>query len=63
MRHQPKIDIEFEENSLYQEGTITKTYQRPDKSYFQEPRDLENLANMGKLAQKPLPKQAEKIKY
>ena len=39
----PKIDTEFEENSQYQEGMISKTYQRPDKSYFQEPRDLESL--------------------
>ena len=32
----PRIDLEFEENSLYQEGIISKAYQRPDKSYFQE---------------------------
>ena len=32
---QPKIDIEFEENSPYQEGIISEAYQRPDKSYFQ----------------------------
>ena len=31
----PRIDLEFEENSPYQEGIISKTYQRPDKSYFQ----------------------------
>ena len=31
----PRIDIDLEENSLYQEGIITKAYQRPDKSYFQ----------------------------
>ena len=30
----PKIDIKFEENSPYQEGIISKAYQRPDKSYF-----------------------------
>ena len=32
----PRIDLEFEENSLHKEGIISKTYQRPDKSYFQE---------------------------
>ena len=31
-----RIDLEFEENSPYQEGIISETYQRPDKSYFQE---------------------------
>ena len=30
----PKIDIEFEENSPYQGGIISKPYQRPDKSIF-----------------------------
>ena len=34
----PKIDTEFEENSPYQEGIISKAYQRLDKSYFQEPK-------------------------
>ena len=30
----PKINIEFEENSPYQEGIISEFYQRPNKSYF-----------------------------
>ena len=47
----PRIDMAFEENSPYQEGIISKTYQRPDKSYFQEPKELENLVNMGRLVQ------------
>ena len=50
-RHYPGIDLEFEENSLYQEGIISETYQRPDKSHFQEPKELENLINMGRLVQ------------
>ena len=41
----PKIDIEFEENSPHQEGIISEVYQRPDKSYFQEPKGLESLIN------------------
>ena len=55
----PKIDIDFKENSLYQEGIISKAYQRPDKSYFQEPKELESLVNMSRLVQKFLPKQAD----
>ena len=45
----PKIDIEFEENSLYQEGIISEVYQRPDKSYIQEPKELESLVNASRL--------------
>ena len=48
----PKIDTEFEENSLHQEGIISEFYQRPDKSYCQQPKDLENLVNTGNLVQK-----------
>ena len=55
----PRIDLEFEENSLYQEGIISETYQRPDKSYFQEPKELENVVNTGRLVQKFLPKWAD----
>ena len=51
--------MEFEENSPYQEGIISEYYQRPDKSYFQELRDLESLVNTGRLFQKFLPKQAD----
>ena len=34
-------------------------YQRPDKSYFQEPPELQGLVSTGKLVQKFLPKQAD----
>ena len=54
-----RIDLEFEENSPYHEGIISETYQRPDKSYFQEPRELENIVNMGRLVQNFLMKQAD----
>ena len=47
------------ENSPYQEGIISKALQRPNKSYFQELRELESLVNTGKLVQKFLPKQAD----
>ena len=55
----PRIDLEFKVNSLYQEGIISEIYKRPDKSYFQELKELENLVNMGRLVQKFLPKQAD----
>ena len=55
----PKIDVEFQENSPHQEGIIPEFYQRPDKSYFQEPRNLGSLINTGRLLQKCLPKQAD----
>ena len=47
----PKIDIEIEENSPHQEGIILEIYQRSDKSYFQEPKDLESLINTHNLVQ------------
>ena len=38
---------------------ISELYQRPDKTYFQELKDLESLVNTGNLVQKFLPKQAD----
>ena len=52
-------DVDFEENSLHQEGIISKLYQRPDKPYFQEPKDLESLVNTSNPVQKFVPKQAD----
>ena len=52
----PELDMNFEENSPFQEGVISKTYQRPDKSFFQEPQNLEGLVNTGNLIQTYLPK-------
>ena len=45
------INIDFEENSPYEEGVISETYQRPDKSYFQEAPELQGLVSTGKLVQ------------
>ena len=59
MDSKPKIDIEFEENSPHQEGIILEVYKRPDKSYFQEPKDLESIINTHNLVQNFLPKQAD----
>ena len=32
------FNFDFEENSPFQEGIMSKTFQRPDKSFFQEPK-------------------------
>ena len=52
-----KVDIE--ENSPFQEGIISETYERPDKSYVQEPYELKDLIDTTKLVQKFLPKQMD----
>ena len=44
--------MDFEENSPYQEGVISEMYQTPDRSYFQEPPELDTLISTGKLVQK-----------
>ena len=49
----------IEENSPYQEGIISETYERPDKSYIQEPSELADLVDTTKLGQRFLPKQMD----
>ena len=39
----PDINLDFEENSPFQEGGISETIQRLDKSLFQEPKELMTL--------------------
>ena len=55
----PNINFDFEENSPFQEGSMSKTFQRPDKSFFQEPRKLRDLVNKGNLVHRYLPKQRD----
>ena len=55
----PNINLDCEENSSFQEGVISETFQRLDKSFFQEPKELNDLINMGNLIQKFLQKQAD----
>ena len=55
----PELNIDYEENSPFQEGVILETFQRLDRSFFQEPQELEGPANTGKLVQHFLPKQAD----
>ena len=55
----PNINFDFEENSPFQEGIISETFQRPDKSFFQNVKDLGDLLNKENLVHKFLPKQAD----
>ena len=38
---------------------MSETFQRPDKSFFQEPKELGDLVNKGNLVHKYLPKQTD----
>ena len=54
-----QINKDFEENSPYQEGIISETYQRPDRSQLVEPLDLVDLVDINNIVQKYLPKQTD----
>ena len=56
-------NFDFEENSPFQEGIMSETFWRPDKSFFQEPKELGNLINKGNLIHRYLPKQTDIDKY
>ena len=55
----PNINFDFEENSPFQEGIMSETFQRPDKIFFQDPKELGDLINKGNLIHKYLPKQRD----
>ena len=55
----PYINLDFEENSPFQEGIISETIQRLDKSNFQNPKELEDLIDMGNLIHRFLPRQTD----
>ena len=46
------INLDFEENSPFQEGVISEAFQRLDKLFFQELPELNDLINTGNLIQK-----------
>ena len=52
-------NVDIEENSPFQEGIISETYERPGKSYVQEPYELKDLIDTTKLVQKFLPMQTD----
>ena len=55
----PNINLDFEENSPFQEGIIFETIQRLDKSFFQNLKELKNLIDKGNLIHRFLPKQTD----
>ena len=50
------INLDFKEKSLFQEGVISEMFQRLDKTFFQDPKELDDLINMGNLVKKILAK-------
>ena len=55
----PNINFDFEENSPFQEGVMSKMFQRLDKSFFQVSKELGDLINKGNFNHKHLPKQMD----
>ena len=53
------INFDFKENSPFQEGVISQTFQRLDKSFFQNPKELGDLVDKGNFIPKYLPKQMD----
>ena len=53
------INLDIEENSLFQEGIISETIQRPDKSFFQNPKRLKDIIDTGNLIHKFLLRQTD----
>ena len=43
--------MDIEENSSFQENIISEIYERPDKSYFQEPIELTDLIDIRNIIQ------------
>ena len=52
-------NVDIGKNSPFQEGIISETFERPDKSYIQGPYKLKDLIDTTKLVQKFLPKQMD----
>ena len=46
------INLDIEENAPFQEGIISETIQRLDKIFFQNPKRLEDIIDMGNLIHK-----------
>ena len=53
------INFYSKENSPFQEGIMSETYQRLDKSFFQETKELGDLINKGNFVHKYLPTQMD----
>ena len=57
--HNPNINLDFEEKLPFQEGIISETIQRPDKSFFENPKELEDVIDKGNFIHRFLPKQTD----
>ena len=55
----PNINLDFEENSPFQEGVMSETFERLDKSFIQSPKQLGDLITKENLVHKFLPKQTD----
>ena len=55
----PYITFDFKEKSPFQEGIMSETFQRPDKSFFQNPKELGDLIDKENFIHKYLPKQMD----
>ena len=55
----PDINFDFKENSPFQEGIMSETFQRLDKSFIQNPKEFGDLINKGNFIHKYLPKQMD----
>ena len=55
----PNINFDFEENSPFQGGIMSETFHRPDKSFFQDPKELGDLTKRGNVVHRYLPKQTD----
>ena len=55
----PNINFDFKENSPFQEDIMSQTFQRPDKSFFQNPKELGEIIDKGNFIHKYLPKQMD----
>ena len=45
------MKINIKENSPFQENIISEIYERPEKSYFQEPTELKDLVDTKNIIQ------------
>ena len=55
----PSINFDFEENSPLQEGVMSETLQRLEKSFFQNPKELGDIIDKGNFIHKYLSKQMD----
>ena len=53
------INLDIKKYSPFQEGVISETIQRPDKSFFQNPKRLKDLIDTGNVIHKFLPRQTD----